>query len=75
MAEDQPSWWQEGPPAPDPCARYGRVIEVVVDQIEDEDFRVGKPKLYVLVEWLDGSREHVSFERIVEEDWRGVPGN
>ena len=55
--------------------KMAKVIDVVVDQIEDEDFRIGKPKLYILVEYLDGSREHLSFSRFVEEGWQVASNN
>jgi hypothetical protein len=43
-----------------------RVVEVGAFQIRDEDFRVGKPRVYVILEYPDGSRRELTFQEMIE---------
>jgi hypothetical protein len=56
-----------------------RVVDVGAFQIRDEDFRVGKPRVYVILEYPDGSRRELTYEEMIEAldggKLRVVPNN
>jgi hypothetical protein len=52
-------------------AVIARVVEVGSFQIRDEDFRVGKPRVYVILEYPDGSRRELTYDEVIEAEALG----